>query len=166
MESFGSFTGLLDEQIWDAEDKPEHGMFCGQATNSAAPLLWAHAEYIRLLRSHHDGKVFDLIGEVEQRYLKNGRKLPPPVEFWLWKHAVERMPKGRTLRVSVGSRFRLRWTVDGWASQQDTDSRATTIGAEYVDIATSPDAPTQVEFTFYWPEAEKWEGKNFQVVAE
>jgi len=32
------------------------------------PLMWAHAEYIKLLRSVSDGKVFDLIPAVADRY--------------------------------------------------------------------------------------------------
>jgi len=34
--------------------------------------MWAHAEYIKLLRSAADGKVFDLIPEVADRYLSGG----------------------------------------------------------------------------------------------
>jgi hypothetical protein len=33
------------------------------------PLMWAHAEYIKLLRSTADGKVYDAIPEVAERYL-------------------------------------------------------------------------------------------------
>ncbi len=164
MEQFGSFTGLLDEQIWDEEDKPEQGMYRGQATGSAAPLLWAHSEYIRLLRSCQDGKVFDLIEEVAKRYANGSTRLKP-VEFWLWKHPTAHMEKGRTLRVCVGSPFRLRWTEDGWATQHDTDSHPTSIGADYVDIPTSANEQTQIEFTFFWTQVENWEGRNFQVMA-
>ncbi|MBV9771855.1 MAG: hypothetical protein JOZ32_19950 [Bryobacterales bacterium] len=165
MEKFGSFNGLLDEQVWDEADKPDKGMYFGQATGSAAPLLWAHAEYIRLLRSTSDGKVFDLIDEVAARYLK-GANRPSPVEFWLWKHPTAYMTKGRTLRVCMGSPFQLRWTADGWATQHDSHSHPTAIGAQYVDIATSPNQECQIEFTFFWPQVEKWEGKNFQVNAQ
>lgn len=39
------------------------------------PLMWAHAEYVKLLRSVSDGQVFDLIPVVAERYLKKrGRK--------------------------------------------------------------------------------------------
>ena len=165
METFGSFTGLLDEQIWDEEDKPDHGMYFGKATGSAAPLLWAHSEYIRLLRSCHDKQVFDEIAEVSKRYRKGG-VLPEAVEFWLWKHPTSHMKKGRTLRICLGSPFRLRWTDDDWVTRHDTDSHPTSIGAEYVDIATGADDPARLEFTFFWPTVEKWEGRNFTVAAQ
>ena len=162
MEAFGSFTGFLDEQIWDEHDKPDQGMYLGHATGSAAPLSWAHAEYIRLLRSCHDGQVFDEIPEVARRYRKGGT-LPKPVEFWLWKHQTRQMEKGRTLRVCAGAPFKLHWTDDSWATQHDSDSKPTAIGAEYADIPTPANTQSRIEFTFFWPQAEKWEGRNFQV---
>ena len=64
IEGFASATGLLPEQVWDERDQPESHMFLGRPTGSAMPLMWAHAEYIKLLRSVSDGHVFDLIPEV------------------------------------------------------------------------------------------------------
>ena len=69
IEGFASTTGLLPEQVWDEPDRPEAYMFLGRPTGSAMPLMWAHAEYIKLLRSVSDGRVFDLIPEVAHRYL-------------------------------------------------------------------------------------------------
>ena len=69
MEGFSSATGLLPEQVWDEPDRPDVYMFLGRPTGSAMPLMWAHAEYIKLLRSVADGRVFDLIPEVAERYL-------------------------------------------------------------------------------------------------
>jgi hypothetical protein len=43
-------------------------MFYGKPTGAAMPLMWAHAEYLKLLRSTADGVVFDLIPEVAERY--------------------------------------------------------------------------------------------------
>ena len=53
MECFANEGGLLAEQVWD--DGPR----AGRGTGSATPLVWAHAEYVRLLRSRRDGAVFD-----------------------------------------------------------------------------------------------------------
>jgi glucoamylase len=53
-------TGMLPEQTWDAPDVPQRGLWFGQPTHSAAPLGWAHAEYIKLCRSLADRRVFDL----------------------------------------------------------------------------------------------------------
>ena len=51
IEQFSSEGGMLPEQIWDAPDLPERGMFLGRPSGSAMPLAWAHSEYIKLLRS-------------------------------------------------------------------------------------------------------------------
>jgi glucoamylase len=64
MEQFSNGTCLLPEQIWDEADIPEAHPRRGGPTGSANPLLWAHSEYLRLLRSSHDGKVFDQIPEI------------------------------------------------------------------------------------------------------
>ena len=43
-------------------------MYFGRSAGSAQPLVWAHAEYMKLLRSVADGRVFDRISVVEERY--------------------------------------------------------------------------------------------------
>ena len=81
IEGFASATGLLPEQVWDEHDQPESHMFLGRPTGSAMPLMWAHAEYIKLLRSVSDGHVFDLIPEVANRYLGD-KKACQLFEIW------------------------------------------------------------------------------------
>ena len=51
LEGFASATGLLPEQVWDEQDRPEIFMALGRPTGSAMPLMWAHAEYVKLLKS-------------------------------------------------------------------------------------------------------------------
>ena len=68
LERFSGPMGLLPEQVWDEPDLPEARMWSGQPTGSAMPLMWAHAEYIKLLRSRYDGQVFDCFDLVRNRY--------------------------------------------------------------------------------------------------
>ena len=56
---------MLPEQIWDEADRPEWGMYFGRPAGAAMPLMWAHAEYIKLLRSVQDGAVFDRLSPVK-----------------------------------------------------------------------------------------------------
>ena len=121
MEQFASSTGLLPEQVWDEADKPEAFLFRGKPTGSAMPLMWAHAEYIKLLRSDSDGKVYDAIPEVRQRYLddRNNRKL---VEVWKPERQVRFMPQDSVLRIHGTEPFRLRWSSDAWQTENDTES--------------------------------------------
>jgi glucoamylase len=64
MEGFASRGGMLPEQIWDGGDIPGKELFVGRPTGSAMPLMWAHAEYVKLLRSVRDGIVCDRIAAV------------------------------------------------------------------------------------------------------
>ena len=162
MEKFSNGTCLLPEQIWDEADLPKAHMHCGGPTGSANPLLWAHSEYVRLLRSCHDGKVFDLIPEVAARY-RDG-KADAQVEFWLPKHPIRQARKDRTLRICAPEAFRLRWTTDNWKTWRDSESRPIGIGGEYFDV-TSADFQSQLDFTLFWPERGQWEGQNHRVQA-
>ncbi len=54
LEMVSTPTQMLPEQVWDS------GLGMGKPTGAATPLGWAHAEYIKLLRSRSDRMVFDL----------------------------------------------------------------------------------------------------------
>ena len=57
MDAFANEDGLISEQIWDSADIPERGLRLGRPSGSAMPLVWAHAEYIKLRRSLPEGRV-------------------------------------------------------------------------------------------------------------
>ena len=69
MVRFATDTGLIPEQVWDANDLPERHLFHGQPTGSVCPLVWAHGEYVKLRRSMRDGRVFDAPRQTFKRYL-------------------------------------------------------------------------------------------------
>ena len=163
LEQFSAPNYLLPEQIWDEGDRPGTGLFSGRPTGSAVPLLWAHAEYIRLLRSAVDGQVFDLIPEVAARYLK--QKPESRVDYWLPKHPIRCARPECALRICTPDPFRLRWSNDNWATYRDSDSIGTAIGAEYFELGPSSLQPG-VEFTFFWKNSDQWEGRNYKVEQE
>ncbi|GAA0645563.1 glucan 1,4-alpha-glucosidase [Brevundimonas lenta] len=71
MESFANGGLLLPEQAWDGVgDDTAHNYRPGEGTNSATPLAWTHAEYIKLLRSLADRAVWDRYAPVEERYAR------------------------------------------------------------------------------------------------
>ena len=51
-------------------DDTAHDYWPGQGTNSATPLAWTHAEYIKLLRSLADRRGWDRYEPVEERYAR------------------------------------------------------------------------------------------------
>ncbi len=71
MEGFANDGRMIPEQVWDAPDIPERELLFGRASGSAMPLVWAHAEYVKLSRSLDEGRVFDLPPQTVNRYLAN-----------------------------------------------------------------------------------------------
>jgi glucoamylase len=164
-ENIAGPRGLLPEQIWNGPDtNSPSGLLLrkGGPTGSAMPLAWAHAEYIRLVRSASERKVFDLLQPVADRYLK--RHAPSPLEVWNFDRQLPSMEKGKTLRIPLRNEFRLRWSPDNWATVNDTDSTRTAIGICYVDIPTSTQTAGPLVFTFYWIASGEWQGANYRVV--
>jgi len=161
MEQFAFKGRMLPEQIWDSPDVKSAGMYFGRPAGSAMPLMWAHAEYVKLLRSVADGHVFDLIPVVAERYLKKrGRR-----DLEVWKHTrqVREVTAGQVLRIQTPASFRLHWTNDGWASATDTPSTSTGIGIEFADIAIRGDQSAPLQFTFLWTGSNRWEGRDYEV---
>jgi glucoamylase len=151
MEGLASNTGLLPEQSWDQADRPEIYMWLGQPTGSAMPLMWAHAEYVKLLRSTVDGKVYDCIPEVAKRYLgKRGKR--KQLEVWKPNRHVRFMRTGEVLRVHGEAAFtqqshRLSAVVDQSCGDEEVDGQTPLIGQQ-VDLRrqTSSGAPQSLVF--------------------
>jgi len=71
MELFANEGLMLPEQVWDGVgDNSQHHYIKGEGTNSATPLAWTHAEYIKLVRSIRDQQVWDNYPIVDKRYGK------------------------------------------------------------------------------------------------
>jgi len=66
MESFANQGMMLPEQAWDGVGANPFEYDMGEGTNSATPLAWTHAEYIKLLRSLTNESVWDNYPIVEQ----------------------------------------------------------------------------------------------------
>ncbi len=165
LESFANDGKLLSEQLWDAPDIADRGLYLGKPTGSATPLVWAHAEYVKLRRSLHDGRVFDTPPQTVERYLQE--KIQSPHVCWRFRQGCRAVPTGKVLRLEVLERALIRWTTDGWKTVRETPTRPTGLGIHLVDLPTADlAAGTQVEFTFLWLGTGHWEGRNFQVTVQ
>jgi glucoamylase len=165
LEGFASQGGLLPEQVWDAEDIPERELFCGKPSGSAMPLVWAHAEYIKLCRSLQEGCVFDRPLQPVARYVKH--QTGTAYAVWRFNHKLRSFPAGRTLRVEVLTPAQLHWSTDNWQTTHDLITEDTRLGVYRADLPTAKlAAGTTLRFTIFWPEAKQWEGTNFAVEIE
>jgi glucoamylase len=163
MEGLASKTGLLPEQSWDRADEPDVFMWLGKPTGSAMPLMWAHAEYIKLLRSTKDGEVYDAIPQVAKRYLGE-REQHKRFEIWKPNRHVRFMEEGEILRVHGDAVFTMHWSVDGWKTTHDSTATDTPLKIHYVDIpADVLPAGTSICFTFLWTDSGHWEGRDFHI---
>ncbi len=161
MEKFANLTSLLPEQIWDEPDKPDFLQYFGGATGSAMPLMWAHAEYIKLLRSAADQQVFDLIPEVAERY--RGSSRPTPFEVWKPNRRIRSIPPGVALRIIASAPFTLHWSFGEWTSPTDTQSNSTRLGLDFADIDVKPGERGPIRFSFFWTHDRRWEGRDYAV---
>jgi glucoamylase len=161
-ESFASEGGMMPEQIWDGEEI--NGWKKGDATGSAMPLVWAHAEYLKLLRSVYDGQVADCVAPVKERYA-NGR-MRSTLEVFKMRRQIKRIAAGTTLRIISQHHFRVVWSTDGWKTNAVQDSTSVGHAGSYADVPTSPKQTGSLSFTLFWTEENRWEGHNFDVALE
>jgi glucoamylase len=165
METIAGEAGLLPEQVWDSADLPDRELYVGHASGSAMPLVWAHAEYLKLCRSVFDGRIFDQPPQTVERYLVQQTTSDRIV--WRFNNKVRALPATRTLRVETLAPAVVHWSVDGWDTVHDTPTLDTTLGVHLADLGTKGLAPgDHVQFTFYWQGAARWEGVDFEVCVE
>lgn len=162
VEAFANQGGLISEQVWDAPDIPEAELFFGQPSGSAMPLVWAHAEYVKLARSLAAGQLFDQPPQPVQRY--QIEQTGSPYTSWRFNHKIHTISPGSILRLELLSSGRVHWSVDGWQTYHDTATGDTGLGVYIADLPTTGLPPESViDFTFYWPQAGHWEGTDFAV---
>ena len=126
------------------------------------PLVWAHAEYLKLRRSLRDGRLFDLPPQTVKRYLVE--KTGSAHRVWRFNHRIRSMPAGKVLRIETLAPGVIHWSADDWHTVQDTRTRAVGLGIHVTDLATRALVEgDRIKFTFYWPEADRWEGADFLV---
>jgi glucoamylase len=103
--------------------------------------------------------------ETYQRYAVDDMR--SNTAFWRFDYPCGRIAHGQTLRIEVNARAVVHWTQDSWETVNDTLTRDTGIGVHIADLPTSDlPAGTNVQFTFCWSDANRWEGQNFSVTIE
>jgi glucoamylase len=164
IERFASDGGMLPEQVWDERDA--FGLCFGGPAGSAMPLVWAHSEYLKLLRSAADGKVFDCIPIVQERYAQGKHEKSHIEVFKVTRRQIRRIDAGKTLRITAAARFRVIWSDDNWQSNHALDSTQLGFAGSYADLPTTPEQTGALSFTLFWPDENRWEGRNFDVAVE
>ncbi|MGE5570274.1 MAG: hypothetical protein ACM3S5_14655 [Rhodospirillales bacterium] len=90
----------------------------------------------------------------------------PDAGAWTFDHRFAALQPGRNLRIELATPAIVHWTVDQWDTAHDTRTTPEN-GTHVAELPTaSLKNGTRIQFTFFWPEVNRWEGEDFQVTVE
>lgn len=163
LEAFAGPAGMLPEQVWDSVDIPEKGLANGRGTGSAAPLVWAHAEYIKLLRSRRDSGGCDIIAEVRERYSSGKTELS--LTAWKRNKPIKRMRSKEILRVVTFEPSVLHWSSDNWSTFHDDELKPSGLGLYFHDFPRGSFGRGETfVFTIFYTGTGRWEGRDYSIL--
>jgi glucoamylase len=91
-------------------------------------------------------------------------KVRSPHDVWRFNQKRHALAAGKTLRIETLTPALVRWSLDGWQTVLDIETRDTGLGVHVADLPThAVPAGATVRFTFRWPLADRWEGRDFAV---
>jgi glucoamylase len=154
-------AGLIPEQVWDGPAIPERMLQPGKPSGSAMPLVWAHAEFLKLLIAREKKRPLELLASVEE-HLANGTR----GNTWYWRPDTpfDALPKERELVIDLAQSFMLHFGFDGWQGIADRCSTPLPFGRHGVRLGTADLAGHQsIEFTLYMLEDSRWDGQDRRV---
>jgi glucoamylase len=134
MKSMSGRGGLIPEQIWATAPVPEQNLFPGRPAGSAMPLVWAHAEFIKLTKSLHLGHAVD---RPEPVWLRYGGVKPRAVRaHWTRHMRVATIRAGQALRLVFAEPAVVHWGIDDWQQPRDTVTASGMLGLQVADLAS------------------------------
>jgi glucoamylase len=174
-----SAGGLLPEQVWDADPIPALELAPGRPSGSAMPLVWAHAEFLKLLVARERGRPVEWLASVEQHF--GHRPLAREVEsvavqtgraqgctsVWRWRDEspVPRLPAGKSLAVEAATPFTLHLGFDGWQRVEDRPAKLRVFGIWSV-VLTGQELVNAAELNFTRRYESGWENRDHRVAIE
>jgi glucoamylase len=160
MTRMASMGGMLPEQVWDAAPIAARGLSPGRPTGAAMPLVWAHAEYLKLVASRSLGRAFDRPDSVWERY--RGERPTLTRVIWSPQAPAAELPEGCALTVALHEPGAVRWGLDGWQEVREQDTTANSLGLHVLQIDTSQlRAGRCIDLTFR--SGENWVGTDFRI---
>jgi len=152
--------GMLPEQVWDAAPIPARGLAPGRPTGAAMPLVWAHAEYLKLVASRKLKRPFDRPCSVWERYA--GERPTLTRTIWAEHAPATSFPEGCALTIVLREPGAVRWGLDGWQDIREQSTSANPLGVNVLEIDTVRlPAGRRVDLTFR--RGSRWIGRDFRV---
>ena len=127
--------GLIPEQVWDSDTIPERFLYPGKPSGSAMPLVWAHAEFLKLLAATATGRPVELLDIVKARY---GAERPR-AKTWFWRDDVPftQLDRERALVIQDLAPITLEYSLDDGGTWVGRDSTTLGLGMHGVRFAAS-----------------------------
>jgi glucoamylase len=161
MHQCACVSGLLPEQVWDTTAIPEKQLFPGRPSGSAMPLLWSHAEFLKLLIASADRRPLELLQTVEQHFADQERRRPV-LRHWRTDVPFHTLETGMSILVEDTRCFTLHWGTEDWQQIQTLDSSLGPFDLWSVKIPASVlRGKTRLDFTRRYSEG--WEGIDHSV---
>jgi len=155
-------SGLIPEQVWDSSPLPQRGLEAGKPTGSAMPLVWAHAEFLKLLYARQQMRPFEMLKSVEDHC--RGKQTMRGTWHWRPEAPFDVLPEDRDLLFDLTTSFLLHFGFDGWQRIEDRLSTPLQFGRHGVRLTKDDLANGRVaNFTIYFVDAAHWEGRDYQV---
>ncbi|MEX6424755.1 glycoside hydrolase family 15 protein [Providencia manganoxydans] len=155
-----STGGMLPEQIWDKESIPERGLITGRPSGSAMPLIWAHAELIKLIYVQKTGIPIEQLKSVSGRY-----GVQPPMaraRHWRDSQPCGFVSTTHELWIEAQEPFVLHYGYDNWQDIQEQSSQPLGLGLYGVPLNVSALAGKTLRFTRRF-DGRGWEGQDWHV---
>ncbi|MGH8292740.1 MAG: glycoside hydrolase family 15 protein [Gammaproteobacteria bacterium] len=156
-----SAGGMIPEQVWDTAPIPERFLSPGQPSGSAMPLVWAHAEFLKLALAAKHGAPIERLQVVAQRF----RSAPRPERVhWRDDAPCLQLPAGTQISIEACEAFELHYGHDAWQHVADVQSAPLAFGLHAVRLDPRRLAARQsIEFTRRFLGPRGWEQRNWQV---
>ena len=153
--------GLIPEQVWDSDPIPERQLYPGKPTGSAMPLVWAHAEFLKLLLARDAGRPVEQLDAIIERHLHDAQAA---TWFWRTETPVDRLAPGRTLVIENAEPFVLHFGFDGWQNITERTSAPLGLGMHGVRLEPGELAShAMLDFTRRSLPTGAWEGADHTV---
>lgn len=162
LEGFANEGLMFPEQVWDGDDIPDKRLQRGRGTGAATPLMWAHSEYIKILRTLKDWAGCDTVSEVKKRYVDKGVQLR--MSAWKKNRPIHVASTKDIIRIIAFRKASLHWTQDNWNTESEDPMTETTLGVWYMDFKPETfESGSKLDFTFHYTETDEWEGRDYEL---
>jgi glucoamylase len=144
--------GMIPEQVWDADAKDTYDLQPGLPSGSAAPLVWAHAELLKIVSALQTGRAVEQLGCMT---LDASPRITPTIAHWRSDLPLSLVDSSASLLIESEREFMLHIGVNGWNELEDIASEPIGFGRFGVTIENLSSLRS-LEFTRQWVDG-SWE---------